>query len=244
MSSRGWRTRARCRPGPGSRRGASRPRGRRHHPPRRARPPVPPLRRTVVRGARRRLRPLRGTVLTWQSEPRHPHGRIRVRTRRRGEVTHGDDPVRGPFTRRRSRTGRLTALSAWWPRSVSRIVALRDHGALIPLRVLPLVPSPPGVGGPSGTLGEMRVALSAVGPGGAACSTAPEERRTVWRRGTPSRWNMPEALVGVTVRQPCCPTRDSHSVILVPAVVLAMQKMATIVALVRREPKCPPVRMV
>ncbi|GAA3499842.1 hypothetical protein GCM10019016_069470 [Streptomyces prasinosporus] len=75
-------------------------------------------------------------------------------------------------------------------------------------------------------------------------STAGRGRRTVCRTGTPSRWNMPEALVGVTVRQPCCPPGDSRSVIPVPAIVLAMQKMATIVALVRRESKCPPVRMV
>ncbi len=37
---------------------------------------------------------------------------------------------------------------------------------------------------------------------------------------------------GITFRDSC------------PAIVLAMQKMATIVALVRRETKCPPVRMV
>ncbi|QBJ91043.1 hypothetical protein D0Z67_12515 [Streptomyces seoulensis] len=67
---------------------------------------------------------------------------------------------------------------------------------------------------------------------------------------------MPEALVGVTVRQPCCLVRESRSVTLALAVVLAMQKMATIVALVvrfvavraaaagRRAVMCPPVRMV
>jgi hypothetical protein len=67
---------------------------------------------------------------------------------------------------------------------------------------------------------------------------------------------MPEALVGVTVRQPCCLVRESQSVTLALAVVLAMQKMATIVALVVllvvdrvaafrwRGVMCPPVRMV
>ncbi|GAA2482328.1 hypothetical protein GCM10010276_19420 [Streptomyces longisporus] len=85
-----------------------------------------------------------------------------------------------------------------------------------------------------------------------ACSSPRSERRTVCRTGTPSRWNMPEALVGVTVRQPCCLLRDSRSVTLALgsalAIVLVMQKMATIVALVAarawREVMCPPVRMV
>jgi hypothetical protein len=60
---------------------------------------------------------------------------------------------------------------------------------------------------------------------------------------------MPEALVEVTVRQPSCSARVSRSVIQAPAIVLAMQKMATIVALVVvvlawRAAMCPPVRMV
>ncbi|TKT01355.1 hypothetical protein E4U91_15340 [Streptomyces lasalocidi] len=66
---------------------------------------------------------------------------------------------------------------------------------------------------------------------------------------------MPEALVEVTQRQPSCPARESRSVTLSAAVVLVMQKMATIVALVVvvpvrrvffacRAAVCPPVRMV
>ncbi|AVV42062.1 hypothetical protein C6376_12115 [Streptomyces sp. P3] len=66
---------------------------------------------------------------------------------------------------------------------------------------------------------------------------------------------MPEALVEVTVRQPSCLVRDSRSVTLPLAVVLVMQKMATIVApvvmaharlawLAWRTAMCPPVRMV
>ena len=80
------------------------------------------------------------------------------------------------------------------------------------------------------------------------CSTPRNERRTVCRTRTPSRWNMPEALVGVTVRQPCCPVRGSRSVIPVPmvstAVASARQQMTTIVAPEGRAAMCPPVRMV
>ena len=144
---------------------------------------------------------------------------------------------------------------------MSRNVAYRNYGALISGCVLRVtchgLESAPG----SGTLCGMRVVLRPSHPGVApeaapdlamraapeagrtpapACSTPQGERRTVCRTRTPSRWNMPEALVGVTVRQPCCLVRESRSVILV----LAMQKMATIVALVRREAMCPPVRMV
>ncbi|MFV0135258.1 hypothetical protein ACLGIH_18895 [Streptomyces sp. HMX87] len=161
---------------------------------------------------------------------------------------------------------RLCAVSPGGLRRVSPIVARRYHGALMRGCVLHVTRHGPESAPGSGTLWWMRVVPSAnragVAPGAApepavrtaarraerpsaaACSTPRNERRTVCRTGTPSRWNMPEALVGVTVRQPCCPTRDSRSVIPTPAVVLAMQKMATIVALMRCEPLCPPVRMV
>ena len=62
---------------------------------------------------------------------------------------------------------------------------------------------------------ELRRARRVPGPRGAAtrsCSTPRSARRTVCRTRTPSRWNMPEALVGVTVRQPCCLARGSRSV--------------------------------
>ncbi|EKX60808.1 hypothetical protein STRIP9103_04132 [Streptomyces ipomoeae 91-03] len=56
---------------------------------------------------------------------------------------------------------------------------------------------------------------------------------------------MPEALVGVTVRQPCCLLRESRSVIPVPTTVeSARRKMTTIVAPEGRAEMCPPVRMV
>ncbi|EDY67079.1 conserved hypothetical protein [Streptomyces pristinaespiralis ATCC 25486] len=51
--------------------------------------------------------------------------------------------------------------------------------------------------------------------------------RTVCTMRTPSRWNMPEALVAVTDSQSCCAVRESHSVMAV-----------------RREAMCPPVRVV
>ena len=149
---------------------------------------------------------------------------------------------------------------------MSRIVAYRNHGALISGCVLCVTRHVLESASCSGTLCEMRVVRSlshagvadgaapdpAVraaarrvgGPVATTCSTPCHERRTVSRTGTPSRWNMPEALVGVTVRQPCCLVRDSRSVTPALAIVLAMQKMATIVALVRREAMGPPVRMV
>lgn len=167
-----------------------------------------------------------------------------VRTRRGSGVTESEEMAAVDRPAEAGRQAVWLGYRRTGPGELSRIVARRDHGALIPACVLDVTRHGPESTARSGTLCEMRVALSAVRPSGAACSTAPGERRTVCRTGTPSRWNMPEALVGVTVRQPCCPTRDSRSVIPDPAVVLAMQRMATIVALVRREPKCPPVRMV
>lgn len=150
--------------------------------------------------------------------------------------------------------------------TVSRIVAYRSHGASISGCVLRVTCHGLESSVGSGTLCGMRVVQGTSHAGVArgatpdravraaartaeraftpACSTPRDERRTVSRTRTPSRWNMPEALVGVTERQPCCLTRDSRSVTPVLAVVLAMQEMATIVALVRREAKCPPVRMV
>ncbi len=153
-----------------------------------------------------------------------------------------------------------------------------NHGALIPGCVQRVTRHGPESAVPSGTFCGMRVVPRTSHAGGAveaapppmvrlaarravracvpACSTPRRERRTVCRRRTPSRWNMPEALVGVTVRQPCCLVRESRSVTLALAVVLAMQKMATIVALAvlvaaapaaataRRGFMCPPVRMV
>ena len=149
---------------------------------------------------------------------------------------------------------------------MSRIVAYRNYGALISGCVLRVTRHGLESTARSGTLCEMRVvpstsragvalevapesAVRAVarwvgGPSGPACSTPRSKRRTVCRTGTPSRWNMPEALVGVTVRQPCCQLRDSRSVTLALAIVLAMKRMARIVALVRRGVKCAPVRMV
>jgi hypothetical protein len=144
---------------------------------------------------------------------------------------------------------------------MSRIVAYRNYGALISGCVLRVTCHGLESAAGSGTLCGMRVVPRSSDPGVApeaapdpamlaagkavrtpatACSTPHGERRTVCRTRTPSRWNMPEALVGVTVRQPCCLSRESRSVILV----LVMQVMATIVALVRREAMCPPVRMV
>jgi len=173
-----------------------------------------------------------------------------------------------------SRRVRSCLRPIWWPErlrpgvsrkppsQLSRIVAYRNYGALISGCVLcvtrhvlesasrsgtfcgmRVVPSMSHAGGAPGAMPDPAVRAAARwadGPTAPACSTPRNERRTVCRTGTPSRWNMPEALVGVTVRQPCCLVRESRSVILV----LAMQKMATIVALVRREAMCPPVRMV
>lgn len=152
------------------------------------------------------------------------------------------------------------------PERMSRIVAYRNHGALVSGCVLCVTRHVLESAPRSGTLCEMRVvpSMSHAGvaeeaapdpamraaarrvesPAATACSTSRGGRRTVSRTGTPSRWNMPEALVGVTVRQPCCPVRDSRSVTPALVIVLVMQKMATIVALVRREAMCPPVRMV
>lgn len=186
-----------------------------------------------------------------------------------GQVTHRDDALAvGARAGRRGR-GVPSAGSPGPPggrRAMSRIVASGDHAASIPGRVRRVTRHGLWPGVRSGTLCGMRVVMSTHRTGvalgaapdplvaaparrvawrdAAACSTPRGGRRTVCPTGTPSRWNMPEALVGVTVRQPCCATRDSRSVIPAPAVVLAMQKMATIVAYVRREPKCPPVRMV
>jgi hypothetical protein len=159
-----------------------------------------------------------------------------------------------------------TTCSPGRPERMSRIVAYRNHGALISGCVLCVTRHVLESAACSGTLCEMRVVPStshagvadgaapdpamrtaarrAGRPVSTACSTPRGERRTVSRRGTPSRWNMPEALVGVTVRQPCCLVRDSRSVTPALVIVLVMQKMATIVALVRREAMCPPVRMV
>ena len=171
------------------------------------------------------------------------------RCSRRGPAP--DRPDGGAALRRRRGRGR----------GVSRIVAHGRHGASAPVRARGRTRHGPESVPRSGTLCGMRVVPRLSRPGGApeaapypamraareagripvpACSTPRGERRTVCRTRTPSRWNMPEALVGVTVRQPCCLARESRSVILV----LAMQKMATIVALVRREAMCPPVRMV
>ncbi|MGY3202393.1 hypothetical protein ACVW19_002908 [Streptomyces sp. TE5632] len=170
-------------------------------------------------------------------------------------------------TARRSGPSRAPPATSWSaPARMSRIVAERGHGALMPCCVLCVTRHGPESAAHSGTLCGMRVVVSthstgfafgaapemsasatvrrATRPAATACSAGRGGRRTVCRTSTPSRWNMPEALVGVTVRQPCCPVRDSRSVTPVPAVVLAMQRMATIVALVRRESKCPPVRMV
>ena len=161
---------------------------------------------------------------------------------------------------------RLPAATGAAPTTVSRIVAYRNHAALISGCVLCVTRHGPESSRGSGTLCGMRV-VQGTSHAGVACEAAPDravrsavrmaeraftpacstprnERRTVSRTRTPSRWNMPEALVGVTERQSCCLARDSRSVTLAPIVVLAMQKMATIVALVRREAMCPPVRMV
>ena len=170
-----------------------------------------------------------------------------------------------------SRRVRSCLRPIWWPErlrpgvsrkppsQLSRIVAYRNYGALISGCVLCVTRHVLESASRSGTFCGMRVVPSmsrtGVAPGvmpELACSSPRNERRTVCRTGTPSRWNMPEALVGVTVRQPCCLLRDSQSVTLALgsalAIVLVMQKMATIVALVAvrawREVMCPPVRMV
>lgn len=169
-------------------------------------------------------------------------------------------------------TSRITSgfLSGFAPGFASgampRIVAHGCHGALIPAHIRRVARHGPESVPRSGTLCGMRE-IRGARHGGAVLGSAPEPaartgprrakqplsvtcssprkvRRTVCRTGTPSRWNMPEALVEVTERQPSCPPRNSRSVISVPAVVLAMLEMATIVALMRREPSCPPVRMV
>jgi hypothetical protein len=177
------------------------------------------------------------------------------------------------------RSKRLWSAESWGRMpGVPRIVAYRNHGALIPSCVQRVTRHGLESCDPSGTFCGMRVVPRTSHTGGAAeaaprcvaraaarraarawapaCSTPRRERRTVCRTRTPSRWNMPEALVGVTVRQPCCLARGSRSVTLVLAVVLAMQEMATIVALVvlvvaapvvalaRSGFMCPPVRMV
>lgn len=189
-----------------------------------------------------------------------------VRTQRAETVTEGEGlPAVGPPTG--TACSASPSATSWsTPARMSRIVAQRGHGALMPCCVLGVTRHGPESAARSGTLCGMRVVVSthstgvafgaapemsasatvrrATGPAATACSVGRGGRRTVCRTSTPSRWNMPEALVDVTVRQPCCPTRDSRSVTPVPAVVLAMQRMATIVALVRRESKCPPVRMV
>jgi hypothetical protein len=84
-------------------------------------------------------------------------------------------------------------------------------GTLCGVRV---VPRPKYSGGaPAVTPGTvMCAAHSAGGSVTPACSTPRGARRTVCRTRTPSRWNMPEALVGVTVRQPCCFVRESRYV--------------------------------
>ncbi|WP_374228921.1 acyl-CoA dehydrogenase family protein [Streptomyces sp. DH8] len=83
----------------------------------------------------------------------------------------------------------------------------------------------PGEGSRRRCAGPARRAFPAVSA--RSCSTPRNVRRTVCTTRTPSRWNMPEALVAVTVRQPCCRVRESRSV-----------------TLRRREAMCPPVRMV
>ena len=181
-------------------------------------------------------------------------------------------PLRKARTCWRPHYGKGRPETPWSARSwkaltkMSRIVACGNHGASISPCVRSVTRHGAESGVRSGTLCGMRVVPStshagaafeaasypavlaaarpACGPFAPACSTLHGKRRTVCSRGNPSRWNMPEALVGVTVRQPCCQSRDSRSVTLALAIVLAMKKMARIVALVRRGVKCPPVRMV
>lgn len=199
-----------------------------------------------------------------------PHGRPR-RGRRRPVARRRAGPAESPGAFWTVMPGKP------WP-SMSRIVAYRNHGASIPGCVLRETRHGLESGVRSGTLCGMRVAARTSRAGGApgavpgravrtaarraigvldpACSTPRHARRTVCLTRTPSRGNMPEALVGVTVRQPCCVARESRSVTPALAVVLAMQRMATIVALVvtvaaadavavgRHGAMDPPVRMV
>lgn len=159
-----------------------------------------------------------------------------------------------------------SAVSPTAPVRLSRIAACRNYGALISGCVLRVTRHGLESAVRSGTLCEMRVVPSmrragvaleaapdlavralarrARGRSVPACSTPRDKPRTVCRTGTPSRWNMPEALVGVTVRQPCCQLRDSRSVTLAPAIDLTMKPMTRIVALVRRGALRPPIRMV
>ncbi len=208
----------------------------------------------AVHGARDCLQVHGGMGFTWEADVHLHLKRAWVRAERAG----GAPPVRN-CSRPRWRAeppGTLWAPAPGkpWP-TMSRIVANWHHGALIPGCVLLRDSSRPGVGGPLGylvwdasgrayepcrrcPLGQCRTARCAplpcwaIGVCTPVCSTPRHERRTVCLTRTPSRGNMPEALVGVTVRQPCCLARESQTVTPALAVVLAMQKMATIVALV------------
>lgn len=147
-----------------------------------------------------------------------------------------------------------------------RNAASDDHGESRPDGAVDLTRHVPESPSGSGTLCEMRVVPRAGRPG-VARAAAPDPaaraavrevgrpvspmgsipgdgRRTVCRTGTPSRGNMPEALVAVTVRQPCCLARESQSVTLALAVVLAMQRMAVLAAPAQCGVAGPPVRMV
>lgn len=243
-----------------------RPRGGRHRRPGRRPHRAAARRRAAARGARDRLRVRGGMGSTWEFEV-HPHlKRARVPA---PTVPGSLRNVRSwwrPYCPQKKSEWPWTARSRKRAAMMSRIVAHRNHGALISPCVRSVTRHGAESGVRSGTLCGMRVVPSTSHAGAAfeaasypavlaaarpayglfapACSTLHGKRRTVCNRGNPSRWNMPEALVGVTVRQPCCQSRDSRSVTLALAIVLAMKKMARIVALVRRGVKCPPVRMV
>ncbi len=117
-------------------------------------------------------------------------------------------------------------------------------GTLCEMRVVPRA-GRPGVARAAAPDPAVRAAVHEVGRPVSPMGSIPGDgRRTVCRTGTPSRGNMPEALVAVTVRQPCCLARESQSVTLALAVVLAMQRMAVLADPARCGVAGPPVRMV
>src|SRR5690606_37930150 len=137
---------------------------------------------------------------------------------------HGEGGTAGGGSARRRRLNGAPAsavprLRRAMGREISRIVASGGHAALIPSCALRGTRHGLSPGIRSGTLCGMRVVMSTHRTGvalgaapdplvsaparrlaglvAAACSTPRAGRRTVCPTGTPSRWNMPEALVGV-----------------------------------------------
>lgn len=162
---------------------------------------------------------------------RRPGGRAAV-SRQLCGVRPGSPGSRGRRVTQSSRTTPIPACVLCVIRH--RVESVSGSGTLRGMRVV-LEPGDPGAacaaapvrgeGSRRRCAGPARRAFLAVSA--RSCSTPRSVRRTVCTTRTPSRWNMPEALVAVTVRQPCCRVRESRSV-----------------TLRRREAMCPPVRMV